>query len=158
MVEYSLDLDLPDIVFENPIIKVVSDTITDIEAYSNVCHSFIWHFDIEAHVYSWNRTFILLMWGKRYWSDWIVYSVLEKTIWRRLPKPCVLHHAGTRCQLTGSHQHPHRNVEPTRGWLYQDQEPASVLWYRRGCRAGKILSCDGKLRTGGCTVVLLRPE
>ncbi|KAG2104282.1 isoprenoid synthase domain-containing protein [Suillus cothurnatus] len=35
MVEYSLDLDLPDIVFENPIIKVVSDTITDIGAYSN---------------------------------------------------------------------------------------------------------------------------
>jgi hypothetical protein len=39
MVEYSLDLDLLDIVFENPIIKVVSNTITEIGAYSNVCHS-----------------------------------------------------------------------------------------------------------------------
>jgi hypothetical protein len=40
VVEYSLDLDLPDIVFENPITKAVSDAITDIGAYSNDLYSF----------------------------------------------------------------------------------------------------------------------
>jgi hypothetical protein len=41
MIEYSLDLDLPDIVFENPIIKAMSDATTDLMTWPNVCHSFV---------------------------------------------------------------------------------------------------------------------
>lgn len=67
MIEYSLDLDLPDVVFENPIIKAMSDATTDLMTWPNVCYSLIWPFDLEAHVFSWNRTFVLLMWGKRHW-------------------------------------------------------------------------------------------
>jgi hypothetical protein len=37
MIEYSLDLDLPDIVFENPIIKAMSDATTDLMTWPNVC-------------------------------------------------------------------------------------------------------------------------
>lgn len=36
MVEYSLDLDLPDEVFENPIIKGMSDATTDLMTWPNV--------------------------------------------------------------------------------------------------------------------------
>jgi hypothetical protein len=40
MIEYSLDLDLPDVVFESPIIKAMSDATTDLMTWPNVCHSF----------------------------------------------------------------------------------------------------------------------
>lgn len=36
IVEYSLDLDLPDEVFENPIIKAMSDATDDIMTWPNV--------------------------------------------------------------------------------------------------------------------------
>lgn len=37
MIEYSLDLDLPDVVFESPIIKAMSDATTDLMTWPNVC-------------------------------------------------------------------------------------------------------------------------
>ncbi|KAG2359861.1 terpenoid synthase [Suillus spraguei] len=40
MVEYSLDLDLPDVVFENPIIKAMSDATTDLMTWPNDLCSF----------------------------------------------------------------------------------------------------------------------
>lgn len=39
MIEYSLDLDLPDVVFESPIIKAMSDATTDLMTWPNVCPS-----------------------------------------------------------------------------------------------------------------------
>ena len=36
MVEYSLDLDIPDHVFENPIVKAMSKATTDMMTWSNV--------------------------------------------------------------------------------------------------------------------------
>lgn len=36
MIEYSLDLDLPDEVFENPIIKGMSDATNDLMTWPNV--------------------------------------------------------------------------------------------------------------------------
>jgi hypothetical protein len=40
MIEYSLDLDLPDVVFESPVIKAMSDATTDLMTWPNVRHSF----------------------------------------------------------------------------------------------------------------------
>ncbi|KAG1898866.1 terpenoid synthase [Suillus fuscotomentosus] len=40
MIEYSLDLDLPDVVFENPIIKAMSDATTDLMTWPNDLCSF----------------------------------------------------------------------------------------------------------------------
>lgn len=37
MVEYSLGIDLPDFVFEHPIIRAMSDATTDIMTWPNVC-------------------------------------------------------------------------------------------------------------------------
>jgi len=45
MIEYSLDLDLPDVVFENPIIKAMSDATTDLMTWPNVCHLFVPYLD-----------------------------------------------------------------------------------------------------------------
>lgn len=36
MIEYSLDLDIPNDVFENPIVKAMSDATTDIMTWPNV--------------------------------------------------------------------------------------------------------------------------
>ena len=36
MIEYSLDLDIPDHVFENPIVRAMSDATTDIMTWPNV--------------------------------------------------------------------------------------------------------------------------
>ena len=47
MIEYSLDLDLPDIVFENPIIKAMSDATTDLMTWPNVRHPFVWSLNFE---------------------------------------------------------------------------------------------------------------
>ena len=41
MIEYSLDLDLPDEVFENPIIKAMSDATNDLMTWPNVCVHFL---------------------------------------------------------------------------------------------------------------------
>lgn len=50
MIEYSLDLDLPDVVFENPIIKAMSDATTDLMTWPNVCHLFLFStFSVDVH-------------------------------------------------------------------------------------------------------------
>lgn len=38
MLEYSLDLDIPDYVFEDPIVKAMSDATTDIMTWPNVSY------------------------------------------------------------------------------------------------------------------------
>lgn len=38
MVEYSLDLDIPDYVFSNPIVKAISDATSDLMSWPNVCY------------------------------------------------------------------------------------------------------------------------
>lgn len=39
MVEYSLDLDIPDFVFDDPVVKAMSDATSDIMTWPNVCLS-----------------------------------------------------------------------------------------------------------------------
>jgi len=41
MVEYSLDLDIPDHVFEHPIVQAMSDATTDIMTWPNVSLQFL---------------------------------------------------------------------------------------------------------------------
>lgn len=36
MVEYSLDIDLPDFVFEDPVVRAMSDAVNDIMTWPNV--------------------------------------------------------------------------------------------------------------------------
>lgn len=59
MIEYSLDLDLPDEVFENPIIQAMSDVTTDLMTWPNVSvHS---PFDAAVADSLLNRIFAPLM-------------------------------------------------------------------------------------------------
>jgi len=59
MIEYSLDLDLPDEVFENPIIKAMSDATNDLMTWPNVgVHS---PFDAAVADSLLNRIFVPLM-------------------------------------------------------------------------------------------------
>lgn len=56
MIEYSLDLDLPDVVFESPIIKAMSDATTDLMTWPNVCR--LCHVFLTC-AYMFFRTFVL---------------------------------------------------------------------------------------------------
>ena len=58
MIEYSLDLDIPDHVFENPIVRAMSDATTDIMTWpnvSNLIRAFEWtliSFELRISVHS----------------------------------------------------------------------------------------------------------
>lgn len=53
MVEYSLDLDIPDYVFDNPIVISMSEATTDIMTWPNV--SCLFYLPVCKHLKYWYR-------------------------------------------------------------------------------------------------------